>query len=196
MTDESDRVDDRLDDTYTDNCSMDQEDESEEEEEEETERTGHKRTRKQGGRGSRASKCSKAGAAGGGGEDGPGGGGQAVGPGDPAYYWHPDCRRNGERWRAMMKGSERWSRSDKAAVLKTGGVEGVVAMMGAGSVGSEWNIQVDSWVKGLRGSSQGSAGDSSVVGLLRACEEAVQAGVASDFHNMIRHIQLLLAVYQ
>lgn len=193
MTDEVEGVEDRLDGTYTDHGSVDQEDQSEDEEEE-TERTGRKRTRRGGGSRSRASKRLKAGA--GGGEGGDGGDGQAVGPDDPAYYWHPDCRRNGSKWRAMMKGSERWSKSDKAAVLKTGGVEGVVAMMGAGSMGSEWNMRIDSWVNGLRGSSQSSVGDSSVVGLLRACEEAVQVGVASDFFSMIRHIQLFLSVYQ
>lgn len=144
----------------------------------------------------RSKKKARAGAGGGDGGHGDGRG-QAIGPGDPAYYWDPDCRRNGTHWRAMMKGSERWSRADKAAVLKTGGVEGIAAVMGAGSLDrTGWEECIDSWVQGLKGRSESSMRDYSVVGLLRACEEAVQAGVASDFYIMVRHVQLFLLVYQ
>lgn len=113
---------------------------------------------------------------------------------------YPPCPRNGINWVAQLASERAWEKADRVAILKTGGVDGLVGMMGTGSNcggAASWEGRVDSWIAGIKERSADSQDSfSTVVSLVKACEEADQSGIVADFMIMLRHIHLFLKLYR
>lgn len=127
-----------------------------------------------------------------------GDGGQTGGTGDPQPRRR--CPRNGIEWVARLASERAWEKADRAAILKTGGVDGLVGMMGTGSNcggAAAWGMRVDSWIGEMRERAKDCSDTaSSVVSLMKACDEADQKGIVADFNIMVRHIYLFLYLYR
>lgn len=130
------------------------------------------------------------------GDDGDDGDGTGAQPGNPMPYWHPDCKRNGHQYVALQAMSEvQWTRKERVEMMKTGGLKGVVAYMGAGFGGDQWGATVDSWAFAVAeaGEVQSMPGEGiTLPALLRRCSAAIKKGVASSFFSMVSYLQLFL----
>lgn len=133
-----------------------------------------------------------------GGQGGDHGGGWSGGTSDPQP--RRPCPRNGIEWIARLASERAWEKADRAAILKTGGVDGLVGMMGTGSNcggAAAWRMRVDSWIGEMKERPNDCSDTaSSVVSLMKACDEADQKGIVADFNIMVRHIYLFLYLYR
>lgn len=121
--------------------------------------------------------------------------GTGAGPGDWMPYWHPDCKRNGHRYVSLQKmGEIRWTRKEKVEMMKTGGLKGVVGLMGAGFGGAGWETTVDSWAYAVAnaGEFESLAEGVTFPILIQRCSASIQKGIAASFFSMVSYVQLFL----